>query len=96
MPSRQIRSRGRFKLASSQNKRGRVDSAGFCGEMRHFQASTEFDMGMYPPGQRPIMEEKDLIPIVPMGKVPPEMQGNVKHDNLKKGNRNIQAKRLSS
>lgn len=56
-------------------------------------------MGMYPPGHSPIMEEKDLIPIVPMGEVPPEMQGSgtkAQHDNFKKGNRNIQAKRLSS
>ena len=30
-------------------------------------------MGMYPPGQRPSIEKKDLIPIVPMGEVPPEM-----------------------
>lgn len=30
-------------------------------------------MGMYPPGQRPIIDDKDPIPIVPMGEIPPEM-----------------------
>ena len=34
-------------------------------------------MGMYPPGQHPIMEEKNPIPIVPMGEVPPEMSYKV-------------------
>lgn len=60
-------------------------------------------MGMYPPGQQPI-KQKDTIPIVPMGEIPPEMklgaspekQGQKQHENLKNGNRNIQAKRLSS
>ena len=53
-------------------------------------------MGMYPPGQRPIMEDKDPIPIVPMGEVPPEMalqsspdKKGQKQENLKNGNRNI-------
>ena len=49
-----------------------MDSAGF-GEIRPFQVSTEFEMGMYPPGQRPIIDDKDPIPIVPMGEIPPEM-----------------------
>ena len=52
-PSRKLRSRGRFKLASSnQQKRDEDDSAGY-GEIRPFGVSTEFEMGMYPPGQMP-------------------------------------------
>jgi len=55
-------------------------------------------MGMYPPGVRPPIEDKDPIPILPMGDLPPEMalKGSptkmglrVQHDNSKNGNRNI-------
>lgn len=57
-PSRKIRSRGRFKLASSnQQKRGERDSAGI-GEIRPFEVSTEFEMGMYPPGTHPPFDEE--------------------------------------
>lgn len=52
-PSRKLRSRGRFKLASSnQQTRTDKDQTGF-GEIRPFEVSTEFEMGMYPPGTFP-------------------------------------------
>jgi len=58
-------------------------------------------MGMYPPGHHPIPEEKETIPILPMGEIPPEMtlqsspnkaskgQPGTQHENFKNGNRNI-------
>ena len=51
-PSRQLRSRGRFKLASSNQQKRGEDQNGF-GEIRPFEVSTEFEMGMYPPGTFP-------------------------------------------
>lgn len=56
---------------------------------------------MYPPGHHPIPEEKETIPILPMGEIPPEMtlqsspnkaskgQPGTQHENFKNGNRNI-------
>jgi len=34
-----------------------MDSAGF-GEIRPFEVSTEFEMGMYPPGTHPPFDEE--------------------------------------
>ena len=56
-PSRKLRSRGRFKLASSNAHKRQEDDAGL-GEVRPpFGVSTEFEMGMYPPQDSSIHDE---------------------------------------
>ena len=99
-PSRKLRSRGRFKLASSnQQKRGDVESAGY-GEIRPFEASSEFEMGMYPPGQAPLAEEDlpsaqrlnmriENTPDAIMNSSPQKAERRGVKNNSKSGNRNL-------
>lgn len=97
-PSRQLRSRGRFKLASSnQQKRGEEDPTGF-GEIRPFGVSTEFEMGMYPPGSAHPHDELAGGDSMNMGVQPSDdpidmnfhsSPGAAMHNNSSNQNRNI-------